>query len=130
MHIYRRRVTLSETDATGVIYFTEKLKIASEAFEDFLISKKWPLRDLIEKSEFLMPIVHAEADYSAPLWVGDLVEVRLKLAEMGTSSFTLEAELWKNEMVGKTRIVHVTVSRISGKAIPLPEMLKSHLLQL
>ncbi len=111
-----RTVRLRETDATGVIYFTEQLSWAQEAFEEYLISRGWTL-------DTLMPIVHVEANYTAPLHIGDRVEIRLFLEQMGTSSFTLSAQMQMGEKeVGRVRITHVTISK--GASIPLPEKVK------
>ena len=67
MYEQERIIRLRETDATGVLFFSEKLKLALEVFESYLYDKGITVQQMIEASEFLMPIVHAEADYSAPL---------------------------------------------------------------
>ena len=36
MFIYRTQIRLKDTDATGVLYFSEQYKFALEAFEEFL----------------------------------------------------------------------------------------------
>ncbi|HSX03760.1 MAG TPA: thioesterase family protein [Rhabdochlamydiaceae bacterium] len=125
MFKYKRTIRLSETDATGVIYFSELLKLGLETFEAFLADEGFTLSTMIEKTDFLMPIVHAEADFSGPLKVGDQVDIELKLARLGTSSFTLSSILFlEGKEMGKTSIVHVTVSKITRKSIPIPDLIK------
>ncbi len=86
---------------------------------------------MIEKRDFLFPIVHAEADYRLPLFVGDEVEIHLFLEAVGTSSFTLQIRILKDgEEAGTTKIIHVVVGRESGKAIPVPELILSKLREL
>src|ERR1700735_4955363 len=89
MFIYHTQVRLKDTDATGVLFFTEQFRMASEAFEEFLKDRGFSLKQLLESS-YLMPIVHAEGDYFAPLIVGDELEISLRVLKLGTSSVTLE----------------------------------------
>lgn len=114
-----KKIRLRDTDATGVLYFTEQLRMALEALEDC-----FSLKEMIEKDNFLMPIVHAEADYYSPLKVGDEVEISISCEKIGTSSFTLSYRFYcpvRQLDAGKVSIVHVTVSKESGKSIPIPE---------
>jgi len=123
MFIYRTTVRLKDTDATGVLYFSEQFKFCLEAFEEFLKEAGYPLQQLIHASPFLIPIVHAEGDYLAPLLVDDEIEVHLSVSRIGTSSFTLAYLLHKkNSPVGKVSIVHTSISKASQKSIPLPEI--------
>src|SRR5690348_3828141 len=123
MFIYRTTVRLKDTDATGVLYFSEQFKFCLEAFEEFLKEAGYPLQRLIHTSPFLIPIVHAEGDYLAPLLVDDPIEVHLSVSRIGTSSFTLSYLLHKNSaQVGKVSIVHTSISKSTQKSIPLPEI--------
>jgi 1,4-dihydroxy-2-naphthoyl-CoA hydrolase len=131
MYKYLRMIQLRDTDATGVLYFADQFKIALEALEFFLKERGFPLKTIIEKENFLLPIVHAEADYSAPLSVGDEIEITLSLGPVGTSSFTLNYDLFniqKKEKAGKVSIVHVTISKETKKGVPIPPVLKKILM--
>lgn len=115
------KIRLRDTDATGVLYFAEQLRMALETLEDC-----FSLRQMLEKENFLMPIVHAEADYFHPLQVGDEVEITLSLACIGRTSLTLNYRFFdpaRNLEVGKASIVHVTVSKESRESIPIPSQL-------
>jgi 1,4-dihydroxy-2-naphthoyl-CoA hydrolase len=126
-----RTIRLRETDATGVLYFAEQLKLALEAFEAFLSEKKFHLMDLIRQGEFLLPVVHVEANYMHPLRVGDEVEMRLEVEKVGSSSFTLKTIFYLKEMlVGDVRIVHVATSSETGRSIVLPQVLVDLLVEL
>ena len=132
MFTYPRTIFLRETDATGVLYFSEQFNLALEALEAFFLSKGFSVHELIENADFLLPIVHAESDYKAPLRVGDRIEVKLMLDSVGTSSYSLEARFIdeKGAEVGTTKVVQVAVSKSSGESIPLPELLLTHLREL
>jgi YbgC/YbaW family acyl-CoA thioester hydrolase len=126
MLIYRTQVKLRDTDATGVLYFTEQFRMASEAFEEFLKEKGLILRELIA-SDYLMPVVHAEADYFKPLKVGEGLEIQLKIAQVGTSSMTLQCNFFSLEQkieVGRVQIVHVVIDREKKTSVPIPDFLR------
>ena len=76
-----------------------------------------------------MPIVHAESDYKAPLFVGDVIEVQVKIGRVGQTSFTLAYALLnaKQEIVGTGRTIHVTVSKATHQKIFLPADLRAKL---
>lgn len=118
-----KRIRLRDTDATGVLYFTEQLRMALETLEDY-----FSLREMIEKEEFLMPIVHAESDYLAPLKVGDEVAISIFCEKIGDSSFRLNYSFFdpkRQLVVGRAAFVHVTVSRSTGKSMPIPNAVKA-----
>lgn len=126
MYIYNTTIRLRDTDATGVLYFTEQFRIALEAFEEYLKSSNYSLGVLVHNSDYLTPIVHVEGDYYAPLLVGDDIRVSLEVSKIGNSSFTLFYRLFKSEKeVGKVSIVHVCVSKEMKTSHPLPDHLLS-----
>ncbi len=123
---------LYETDATGVLYFPQQLRMAQETFECFLEEAGPSLGGWLKDKTYLLPVVHAEADYCKPIQVGDEVEIRLSLEKIGTTSFTLSTALViEGEILaGKTSIVHVCIDRRLWKSCPLPPELLDCLQQL
>lgn len=129
MFTYSTKIRLRDTDATGVLYFADQFKIALEAFEEYLEQFGYSLNELIHNSDYLLPIVHAEGDYFAPLLVGSCIEVVLQVAKIGNTSFTLGYTFFDRETqqeVGKVTIVHVCVTKQMRTSHPIPE----HLLEL
>ncbi len=114
----RKRIYLRDTDATGVLYFTELQRMAIEAFEDHFDLKK-----MLGQENFLLPIVHVEADYKVPLRCGDEVEISFIITP-GTSSLTVSYQFMLGDVLaGNVTIVHVAVDRTTLVSIPLPESL-------
>lgn len=125
MYIYTTTVRLQDTDATGVLYFSQQLKLSLEAFEQLLKEGGFSLRALLT-SPYLLPIVHVESDYKKPLRVDDEIEIRLHVEKIGTSSFTIQYQIWDiKEMheAGSAKIVHVVMLKETGKSTPIPEAL-------
>ncbi len=127
MFIYSTQVRLKDTDATGVLYFAEQFRMALETFEEFLKSRGFSLKQLLESS-YLMPVVHAEGDYFAPLMVGDELEISMRVVKVGTSSVTLEyafRDLGRGLEVGRVQIVHVVVEKEKRTSVPIPDFLRA-----
>lgn len=130
MFTYRTIIRLKQTDATGVLYFTEYFQLAMETFEEFLQFKGFSLRDL-SASAFLMPVVHSEGDFQARFQVGERVEVALEEVVLGGSSLTLSYtlnNLSTDKEAGRVKIIHVVIDRASGLPIPIPEVLRELLI--
>lgn len=126
VYSYTTSIFLRDTDATGVLFFTEQMRLALEAFESFLTSKGVSLHELLENSTCFMPVVYVESDYFAPLKVSDKIEILLKVEHIGNSSFTLNYQIYKEgKEVGKVRMVHVTVDKNSRTSVPIPEELRT-----
>ena len=71
-----------------------------------------------------MPIVHAEADYFAPLTVDTEISIHLFLSGIKTTSFTMGYEIYvKEELVGKASIVHVVIDKETKQKRAIPEEL-------
>lgn len=125
---FRRNITihLKETDATGVIYFAEQLRMAQETLEFFLAQNHLPLGRILKEEPFFLPVVHAEADYIAPIFVGDELEIELKVEAIGSSSFTLGFTYLRQQvLVGKAQLIHVTVNKETRRPMPIPEKLRT-----
>ncbi len=126
MFAHSRTVKLSETDATGIVYFTEIQKFAIEAFEEYLHTRGFGVLHIIESEEFLAPIVHITADYLMPITAGDLVSVHMTLEKIGVSSFTIKYEVKKDQSdfdVAIVKITQVTVDKQTKHATPISRAL-------
>jgi len=68
-------------------------------------------------------VAHAECDYRAPAHFGDELEVRLQVAAIGRSSFTLGYEIVRSaneEPLASGRTVMVSYDYAAARSTPLP----------
>lgn len=131
-YYYDRIVRMSDTDASGVIYFANIQKIALEAFEDFLLGAGVELASMMLSGPLLMPIVHVEADYLAPVYIAEQLRVEMKLVKTGVTSFTLKYNIFSSEhdlVVATLSMTHVVVIHETKKSAPIPQELLSVLEQ-
>ncbi len=113
----KRVIRMSETDATGVLYFTNLLKFATETFEEFLAPLKF--------KNYLLPIVSAKGSYSAPLFRNDEILLKLSAAKLGNSSIELYTRVEKGGIfVGSVEIIHVVTSLETKEKMLIPSELR------
>ena len=129
-HAYQ--VRLHDTDAAGVIYFASLLRIAHEVFERFMGDSGLEIGQLLDTVPYLLPIVHAEADFAAPIKLGTRLQVRFSVQRLGAASFSTRYEFAdeSGQRVATAEIVHAAIDRRSGSKTkvpaPLVEALKPH----
>jgi acyl-CoA thioester hydrolase len=78
-------------------------------------------------------VARAECDYKAPAYFGDELEVRLKVGDIGWSSFGLEyviVHVAKQHLVATGKTVMVSYDYAAGKSVPLPDAARALLAQL
>jgi acyl-CoA thioesterase FadM len=77
--------------------------------------------------DYILPLVHADGDFAAPLLVDDEVVIDVTAAKMGTTSFTIAYSMKTPEgrHVCRAHTVHVVLHRERQKPIPLPDEIRS-----
>lgn len=122
-------VKLHNTDAAGVLFFGEYFKIAHDAYEEFLLAIGLSIADIIGNDNYLLLIVHAEADFKKPQSVGDNLTTEISLDKIGESSFVLLYTIRDSHGEGSAtvRTVHVSVDKATGKKISLPPAVRKAL---
>jgi 1,4-dihydroxy-2-naphthoyl-CoA hydrolase len=123
VYISHNTVRMHDTDMAGVIYFPRQFRFCHDALEDFVTSEGLPFESVFHEEKFVFLVVHCEADYLAPLKVGDKLTVKLSTEKIGTSSFTVVYKIFKADgtHVGSAKTTHVTLDSRSRKKIPVPK---------
>ena len=126
MYLYQTKIKLHQTDAAGLLFFAHQFEIIHDAYESLLERIGFGFAELIRKKDFFLPIVHAEADYKKPLFVGDVIEIQVRVENIGETSFTFSYLLLnhKAEVIGTARTVHVTMDKKTQQKISLPPAMR------
>ena len=122
MYTYKTTVKMHDTDSAGILFFGNQFKIIHDAYEAFLESIGFSFTAILKKTNFFVPIVHAEADYKIPLFVGDRITVEVTIEKIGHTSFIVNYTLRssKDRLLGTAKTVHVSVNSKSHRKIALP----------
>jgi 1,4-dihydroxy-2-naphthoyl-CoA hydrolase len=128
MFTYTTKIRLHDTDAAGIIFFANQFKIIHNAYEDLLEEFGWGFPKMLKGTNYFQPIVHAESDYKAPVYVGDKIVIAVKVGHVGKTSFSLCYTLKRGKtLIGTAKTVHVTINQKTRKKIPLPSGLRKAL---
>ena len=125
-------VVMRDIDGAGVIYFASPYAWQEAAYMAWLSSIDRPISRLIRENH-LTPAVHSSATYHAPVHVDDVLELELRTAEIGRTSFTLECaarRLPARDLRVTVRVVYAFVQTSDGRELeaqPLPDWLRTAL---
>ena len=117
----KRTVRFGETDAAGVVHFLELFRWCHETWEASLekygvvLQEIFPTNQInISQLDVALPVVHCEANYFQPLYVGDAINIELNPEKIDDSSFLLRFKLKKNgEKIGTVNIKHVSINPVT-----------------
>ena len=128
MYHYQTTIRLHQTDAAGVVFFSNLFVIAHDAYESFLESHL-PLNAILSDGVYIIPIVHAEADYLLPLALSEKTGVELCLEQTGSSSFDLGYVIKNSKMetVARLKTIHTVQLKEDQKTVPIPDPLRNAL---
>ena len=131
MFKYSTIVQLHDTDAAGLLFFANQFKMAHDCYQALLESGNLGFRRVFTELDYLLPIVHAEADFKTTLQVGEALTVEVRSERIGNSSFTLAYSLKDGDgiEVGTAQTVHVCISKKTRESMPLPDDLRNFLSQ-
>jgi len=104
------------------LFFSEQFKIVHDAYQALLEHIGFGFAQLIREKDFFLPIVHAESDFKSPLFVGDLIEIQVRVEKVGKTSFILSYQLLDTSggVIGTAQTVHVAMDKTTQKKTPLP----------
>ena len=132
----RYRVWWSETDAAGIVHFSNFFRYCERAEEDFLRSLGvcgCEQGGAIRSPKIVMPRVRASCDYEFPLWPGDEYSVSIDEVVLGRKSITYRFTIRNLTRGGRVSarcvIVAVVYDTERGVSIEIPGELREALLR-
>lgn len=124
MYRFETCVRLHDTDAAGLLFFANQFTMAHDCYETFLYDNGLSFLTILAERDYLLAIVHAEADFTETLAVGQPLVIEMKADRIGNTSFTLTYRVLSDEtVVGTVATVHVCVDVESGRKRALPDEL-------
>jgi len=122
---YHRTIHFKDTDAAGVVYFSNVLSICHEAYEALLETLTIDLKEYFSGKSLAVPIVHAEIDFMRPMYCGDRIYIVLLPTIQLENAFTLKYEIYHTDSDIKKPIAialtrHVAIDPVTRKRSNLP----------
>jgi acyl-CoA thioester hydrolase len=115
----RIRIYYEDTDAGGIVYHANYIKFCERARSELFFSNG--LSPAFDNGHFV--VRHLEADFKAPATLGDMIEVKSQVLDIGGASLKIKQEIYKNDilifsMVGKYAYI------VEGKPAKINEIAK------
>ena len=128
--ILQKKVRFGDCDSAGVIHFHNLLKWSHEAWEESIEIYGIPYQDIfpdfsIRKSQIIFPIVNCEANFFAPIKIGDFLKVKIAPYKINTHLFQVNSLFIKNgNKAAEGKIIHCSLDADSRNKIELPDQLE------
>lgn len=126
-NMFATTITLGDTDAAGVLFYPRLFELAQRSFEAFVARGGLPLDRWLDEG-LLAPVVHVEADYRAPLRLGDAVTVETTVESIGDSSFRMAHVIRRADgsLAAEALVVHACIES-EGRSTRVPERIRKAL---
>lgn len=124
-------VRFGDTDRAGIVYQPVILHYFHIAMEDFFGEFVGiPYNHVLETDRVGFPAVSDASRYLRPIKFGDVLEIKLYVSRIGTSSMTFEFEAYRKqtgELLARSTQTRVTVSTETWESIPIPRKYREKL---
>lgn len=118
----RRRLEWVDTDESGRWHFSNAFRLFESAESSLweALGGKWQLGDL--------PRVSVQTDFHSSLYYMDLIDVRLAVVKVGTSSLKYQYQIFRqDELCAGGEVTVVSLDPQTGKPIAIPAHVKEKL---
>lgn len=126
---YAYTVGLHDTDAAGLIFSANIIRICHQAYEAFLEHIGYGMDVLFARRTMILPVAHIEADFLRPLTVGQKVTISAQVSRIGESSYRMAYEVRdaSGTVCATAASVQVCVDPKSRESMPIPADFKAAL---
>jgi 1,4-dihydroxy-2-naphthoyl-CoA hydrolase len=107
---YQRTIRFHDTDAAGVVYFTNILNICHEAYEESLGIFGINIKEFFTQPTIAYPIIHANVDFFRPMYCGDELTITVSAEKLSDEKFEINYQLYVIEtLVSRATTRHVCI---------------------
>jgi acyl-CoA thioester hydrolase len=118
--VHRVRVRFGECDPQGVVFNANYLLYLDVAFTELWRERLGGYAEMIERGIDVM-LVQSNLSYRRAARADDLIDVRLRVAALGTTSVTMEAAVERDGVtLVEATLVHVFVDAVSLEKTAIP----------
>jgi YbgC/YbaW family acyl-CoA thioester hydrolase len=114
---YSTHVELADTDAFGVIFWGAPVRWVQRGYENLMRAAGHPIERMLHLDHD-HPVVNASIQFLRPLRLGNRIQVRTEIAQVGNRSFHVRTRVFgmDGEVAIDATCVHVAASRNGGPA--------------
>lgn len=121
---YIRKVRYSDVDSQGIVFNGNYLTYYDDAITDLFLAAHLAAGDMHDAG-YDVVTAHASVDFKATASLFEELEIGVRVAKFGNTSFTFELESRVgNRVTTAATIVYVTVDAETFTPVPVPQSLK------
>ena len=125
MHSFTTKVYYEDTDAGGVVYYSNYLKFIERARTNLIQELGFSLKSLSEKYNCHFVVKNIYCNYIQSAKLEDELSIQTKFIDIKKASFELEQNIYKNNKeIFKSKVLMVNINS-TGKPIKIPDSLSS-----
>ncbi len=124
---YEFRIPWVDTDAAGVVHFSNYFRYCEKVEEEFLNSIGLSYDRQGGDDDVWYPRINASCSYKWPLRFNQTAKIELYIKEFGNKHVTYYFKIHnvnENKIAAECTIVVVSASKSKGKSVSLPEVFK------
>ena len=118
------RVRWKECDVQGIAYYGSYLDFVAVAEAEYFRNLGIFIHDEKYRKEFDLTVVKVTLEYKSPAKLDDLIDVKVKVATIGTSSLTEVTAIYKhgtNSLLATGETISVNFDSDSGSSRHIPD---------
>jgi acyl-CoA thioester hydrolase len=117
---WKVRVYYEDTDAGGIVYYSNYLKFFERARTEWLRAIEVNQRALLEQHDAMFVVKNICTDYHAPARLDDVLELTLAIEKLGRASIDFVQQAWCGATLLNTARVRIACvdSRLRPRALP------------
>ncbi len=123
--VARHPVRFADIDWARVVYFARFFDLAHRTFEDFFnVHAQLPYGEVLTARRLGFPIVHSEADFFAPLRLGDTARVVMEVVALSRRSVTSRFTVYRSESEERCAVLvlkQAAIDTASFKGVEFPD---------
>jgi acyl-CoA thioester hydrolase len=93
-HLMDVKIYYEDTDCGGVVYYANYLRYMERARTEFLASKGYSVKKLMDEGTIFM-VLHVEIDYKSPARYGDIIEIETWVRDVTRATMIFEHVMWE-----------------------------------
>ncbi len=128
MYKFQTTISMHQTDAGGVVFFSNFFVLAHLCYEAWL-DENISIAEIIDEKNLIMPIVHAQADYRQSLCLSEKISIEMTPGKTTRTTFQLNYSIFNEEgdIAAEVTTIHACLDESKRKSTRLPEFLKDML---
>jgi 4-hydroxybenzoyl-CoA thioesterase/acyl-CoA thioester hydrolase len=123
------KIRFGHCDPAGIVYTPVYFDLFNAAVEDwFAEALGHDYHAIVRDDRIGLGYGHASADFLAPCFMGDVVEIAVVVARIGRASIELTMHMFnRGSEAARGRLVVVTTSLAEHRAVPIPPAIREAL---